>query len=124
MFRESLIDLLLEYVTRRREYIEKAWTYLVKIRDTCRRLDPDCRVVVFGSFVKGTMRSDSDIDVLVITELAGDPLLRGKIFREVVNEVGIDNPFELHIITGREYEEVYRKLIDVYQEVVSDHKSH
>jgi len=114
----TLVDLQLEHLARRREYIERAWEYLARVRDACRRLDPGCRVVVFGSFVKGCMRSDSDIDVLVITELARDPLSRGRVFREVVSEVGLDNPFELHIVTEEEYREVYAKLIDKYREVV------
>jgi len=113
----TLVDLQLEHPARRGEYVERAWEYLARVRDACRRLDPGCRVVVFGSFVKGCMRSDSDIDVLVITELARDPLSRGRVFREVVSEVGLDNPFELHVVTEEEYREMYARFIDAYREV-------
>ncbi len=52
-----------------------AWSYLVKMRDTYRRLGANCSVFVFGSFIKGGFRSN--IDVLVVTKLSSSPLTRG-----------------------------------------------
>jgi len=89
---------------------------VARIRDVCRKLDADCRVFVFSSFVKGGFRSDSDIDVLIVTKLALNPLSRGALFKAIASEVGHDNPFELHIVT-EEYLRVYRKLIDALREV-------
>ena len=113
----TLVDLELEHSARREKYVKEAWAYLARIRDVCRRLDADCRVFVFGSFVKGGFRSDSDIDVLVVTKLAANPLLRGSLYKAIAGEVGYDSPFELHIVTKEEYLRVYRKLIDVLREV-------
>jgi len=113
----TLIDIELERAAKREKYVKEAWTHLARIRDVCRKLDADCRVFVFGSFVKGGFRSDSDIDVLVVTKLALNPLSRGALFKAIASEVGHDNPFELHIVTEEEYLRVYKKLIDVLREV-------
>lgn len=39
-----------------------------------RAFDPE-RVVVFGSFAKGTAHERSDVDMLVVADLPGDPAL-------------------------------------------------
>ncbi len=117
MFGSKFIELELEHITSRRKYLEDIWTYLSRVKDICREYDRECRVLVFGSFVKGGMRVDSDVDVLIITKLAEDPLFRGRLFKRIVTEVGFDNPFEIHIITEKEYLETYKKFIDIYREV-------
>jgi predicted nucleotidyltransferase len=38
------------------------------VKKACIEIDPECRLIVFGSFIKGGMRVDSDVDVLVITK--------------------------------------------------------
>jgi len=113
----TLTDLELSRSIIRRRYIENAWDYLAKIKRACRKLDDSCEVVVFGSFVKGGMRPDSDIDVLVITRLAESPLERGRLFRAIVEEVGLESPFEVHIVTRDEYERLYKEFIGVHRVV-------
>jgi predicted nucleotidyltransferase len=71
----TLVDIELEHATRRGHFVRSTWIYLAKIRDTCQRLDANCRVFVFGSFIKGGFRSN--IDVLVVTKLASSQLTRG-----------------------------------------------
>lgn len=82
----TLVDIELEHATKREHFVRNAWSYLVKMRDTYRRLDANCRVFVFGSFIKGGFRSN--IDVLVVTELASSPLTRGGLFRAIITELG------------------------------------
>ena len=62
-------------------------------------------------------RSDSDIDVLIVTKLASNLLVRGALFKAIAIEIDLDNPFELHIVTEEEYLRVYRRFIDVSQEI-------
>ncbi|MET1160262.1 MAG: nucleotidyltransferase domain-containing protein [Thermoprotei archaeon] len=114
---KTLVDLGLEHLANRKKYIENIWSYLSRIKKLCLELDPTCRVLVFGSFIKGCFRPDSDIDVLIITEQAENPIDRGKLFRSIVREIGLDNPFEFHIITHKEYRDTYKKFIDTYREV-------
>jgi hypothetical protein len=53
----------------------------------------------------------------VITRLAESPLGRGRVFRAIVEELGLESPFELHIVTRDEYEKLYKKFLDVYEVV-------
>ena len=117
MSKVTLIDIELEHAVRRERFVRDAWKYLAKIKDVCRRLDADCKVFVFSSFIKGGFRSNSDIDVLIVTKLASNPLVRGALFKAIAIEIGLDNPFELHIVTEEEYLRVYRRFIDVSQEI-------
>jgi predicted nucleotidyltransferase len=112
----SIVDLELEHALKRRHYIENAWYYLDRVRKACVEIDPECRVIVFGSFIKGGMRVDSDVDVLVITKQAEKAESRGRIFRLITKEIGYCIPFEIHIVTPLEFE-AYSKLIGVYREV-------
>jgi len=118
MSRSEFIKLELEYMVSKKKYFENIWTYLSKIKDLCKGYDSECKVLVFGSFVRGDIRVDSDVDVLIITKLAKDPLFRGKLFKHIVMEIGLENPFEIHIITEKEFLEMYKKFIDIYKEIM------
>ncbi len=113
----TLIDLEIEYYKTRRIYLENAIGYLRRIKDICRIFDPDCRLIVFGSYVRGNMKPDSDIDVLLITDRANNAQYRGKLRAAIARDIGLVTPFEIHIISSEEYEGWYRKFIDVQQEI-------
>lgn len=42
------------------------------------------RIVLFGSYAKGTARAGSDIDLIVVANLAGDPLAHQRRARQLV----------------------------------------
>ncbi|MFN7106192.1 MAG: HEPN domain-containing protein [Pyrobaculum sp.] len=92
-------------------------TCLKKVKEICRERDPGCRVIVFGSYVRSAMRIDSDIDVLLITDLAQDTLARGQLRAQIAKEVGPAAPLEIHIVTNKEYETWYKKFIDKHMEI-------
>lgn len=91
--------------------------YLGRIKEVCKSVDPNCKTILFGSYVRGTTRPDSDIDVLLITELAKDPWTRAKLYTKIFENLDPEHPFEIHIVTPEEYEKWYKKFIDVYTEV-------
>jgi predicted nucleotidyltransferase len=117
MSRITLTDLEIEYSKIRRKYLEDVMKYLKRIKDVCKTFDPKCRVIVFGSYIRGDMKPDSDIDVLVITDNARDAQYRGKLYVAIARDIGLITPFEIHIITSKEYEDWYKKFIDVQQEI-------
>jgi hypothetical protein len=39
------------------------------------------------------------------------------LFKAIAIKIDLDNPFELHIVTEEEYLRVYRRFIDVSQEI-------
>jgi predicted nucleotidyltransferase len=114
---KTLVDLMLEHSMNRKRYIENIWDYLLRIKRICLERDPACKVILFGSFVKGGFKPDSDIDILIVTRHAENPLDRGGLYRAIVSGIGLDNPFEFHIVTHREFNDTYRKFIKTYKEV-------
>ncbi|MEM0375460.1 MAG: nucleotidyltransferase domain-containing protein [Nitrososphaerota archaeon] len=113
----ELIDLLLELREEKRRYYSDPLRYARKIKDVVRSLDPHALVFLFGSFVRGTMRPDSDIDVLVVTSMAADVWKRVRVMVEVKRAIGDLAPFQIHVVTPEELEGWYRRFIDAMVEV-------
>ncbi|MGC8570229.1 nucleotidyltransferase domain-containing protein [Caldivirga sp.] len=109
---------LREHWLRRLEVLRNAKAYVKRIKEICvNEIDPECRVILFGSVAKGTYRIDSDVDVLVITSRATDAWSRAKIANMIHEKLGVYDPLELHVITMSEFENWYKRFMDVYEEV-------
>jgi len=110
-----------EYLKRkweeRKEILKNARQYVKLIKEICvKKIDPDCRVILFGSIARGNYRIDSDIDVLIITEKGKSAWDKAVISSLIKEKIGFGDPLELHVVTRKEYEEWYKKFIDVYEE--------
>ncbi|MBB5254154.1 nucleotidyltransferase domain-containing protein [Sulfurisphaera ohwakuensis] len=106
-----------EWWSRRKEILAHAREYVKEIKRICvEEIDKNCRVILFGSVARGKYRVDSDIDVLIITELADDVWKRAEIAVKIHNRLGFSDPLELHIVTPKIYNEWYKRFIDVYEE--------
>ena len=112
MPRKGFIDLLIEDAEERKRCFEDFLRYAEKVKEVVRRRDPNARIIVFGSVVRGDVRPDSDIDLLIITDLAEKLDERIKLRMEIMRILGEGSPFEIHIITAEEYENWYRRFID------------
>lgn len=64
-----------------------------------RTCDPE-RIILFGSCTKGLATIDSDLDILVIGDFNGSPLLRGLELRQLLT--GYPIRVDLHLVTPRE----------------------
>ena len=117
MARKTFIDLLIEDAEERRKYFRDFIKYAEKVKEIVKQRDPDTRMMLFGSVVKGGLRPDSDIDLLIITDIAEKLDERIKLRMEIVKILGEGSPFEIHIITDEEYENWYRKFIDRFLEL-------
>jgi len=110
-----------EYLKRkwdkRKEFLNNARRYVKLIKEVCvKKVDPECRVILFGSVARGDYRDDSDVDVLIITDKAKSVWDKVNIEVIIERELNIGDPFEFHIVTNSEYENWYKKFIDVYEE--------
>ena len=110
-----------EYLKRkweeRKDKLENARHYLRLIKEVCvREIDPECRVLLFGSVARGNYRADSDVDVLIITDRAKTAWDRAAIEAKVERELDLDDPFEFHVVSKGEFEMWYKRFIDVYEE--------
>jgi len=112
MPRKGFIDLLIEDAEERKRFFEDFLRYAEKVKEVVRRRDPNARIIVFGSVVRGDVRPDSDIDLLIITDLAEKLDERINLRMEIMRILGEGSPFEIHIITAEEYENWYRRFID------------
>ncbi|WP_291765305.1 nucleotidyltransferase domain-containing protein [Caldivirga sp. UBA161] len=103
---------------RRIEILRNAKAYVRRIKEICMgEIDPDCRVILLRSVARGTYRIDSDIDVLIITSKATDAWSRAEIASVIHEKLRVYDPLELHVITISEFENWYKRFIDVYEEV-------
>lgn len=77
-----------------------------EVKEIIKRLDPEARVFVFGSVVKGKYTALSDIDILVITRRTE---YKDKMRVEVYSKVKA--PIEIHITTPEKYEGWYSRFV-------------
>jgi len=112
MARKTFIDLLIEDAEERRRYLRDILKYAEKVKEIVKQRDPDARMMLFGSAVKEELRPDSDVDLLIIMDIAEKLDERIKLRMELVKILGEGSPFEIHIITDEEYENWYGKFID------------
>ncbi|PVU74311.1 DNA polymerase subunit beta [Acidianus hospitalis] len=102
----------------RKEILHNIEKYLKKIKEAVIEKDPDAKVILFGSFIRGNFRPDSDIDILIISEKYGDnPHKYAELVNYIRDKIQHYSLFEFHVVTRRTYENWYKKFIDVYKEI-------
>lgn len=77
-------------------YLKNYMKVAQKVKYIVRKMDPDARVYVFGSVVRGRFTASSDIDVLVVTEK-----IERKYEMMVSVYKAIEAPVELHVVTPK-----------------------
>ena len=85
-----------------RNYLEVA----KRVKDIVHLIDPNARVYVFGSVVRGDYTASSDIDLLVVTP---NTKLKYDVMVAVYKEV--EAPVELHVTTPKDFERWYKRFI-------------
>jgi hypothetical protein len=108
---------LYKWWSKRKEILSHARDYVREIKRICvEEIDQECRVILFGSVARGNYRVDSDIDVLIITEKGKTIWDKAQISSKIKEKIGFGDPLELHVVTRKEYEEWYKRFIDIYEE--------
>ena len=78
------------------------------------RHDPSAKVFLFGSYAEGTARPDSDVNVLIISDVLGKDLLSAaEAVDRLTAELGVKGVFEMHVATRELFEKWYRNFVDV-----------
>jgi predicted nucleotidyltransferase len=110
----SFLDLLERLHAQRRRYLEDLPRYLRLIKEVVLRHDPSAKVLLFGSYAEGTARPDSDVDVLIISDVLGKDLLSAaEAVNRITAELGVKGVFEIHVATRELFEKWYKNFIDV-----------
>lgn len=89
------------------EYLRNYREVAKKVGSIVERFDPEARVYVFGSVVRGNYTAASDIDILVVTTKIN---LKYELMVAVYREF-IDAPIELHVATPDLYDKWYKRFI-------------
>ena len=85
---------------------------LKEVKSLIKSIDPEARIIFFGSVLRGNYNASSDIDLIVIPS---DMAFKDRIIVAVWKS--LDAPIELHIITPDQFEEWYLRFIDMYKEL-------
>lgn len=101
-----------DYDLTRLERLNNFKEVLKKVKNLIKEIDPNSRIVFFGSVLRGDYNACSDIDLIVIPS---DMALKDKITIAVWKL--IDAPVELHIITEEQFQKWYLRFIDEYEEL-------
>jgi len=106
----TLVDILKDIRNKEEKFYKRPKFYTKKIKNVAQRFLPHPKVYLFGSYVKGTMQPNSDIDVLVIDKDV-DHDKRIEVMAEVSKEFKWIHPFEVHVISQQEYDGWYKNFI-------------
>jgi UbiD family decarboxylases len=110
----EFIELLRRRQAAKEGVIRNLDFYLCKMLQIARRWDPSAEVYLFGSFARGAAKPDSDVDVLIISDVLGKDLLSAaEAVDRITAELGVKGVFEIHVATRELFEKWYRNFIDV-----------
>jgi len=99
----NYINIVARICKERRKYFENYKHYARMIKDAVDLKDVE--VIIFGSVVEDKHTMASDIDVLIISDDVPERLdERAEILMKINEVLGYLHPFELHLITKKEFE--------------------
>ncbi|OYT38517.1 MAG: hypothetical protein B6U89_05700 [Desulfurococcales archaeon ex4484_58] len=96
------LDYMFE-VVKKYEYYRRNWRkYVEVIKEIASKYFGEnlASIYVFGSFIRGDYKPLSDIDVAIVLFREVDEWSRARFRLLVKREIGLINPFEIHIITA------------------------
>ncbi|MBI4656617.1 MAG: nucleotidyltransferase domain-containing protein [Elusimicrobia bacterium] len=74
-------------------------------------------IYLFGSILRKDFGPNSDVDVLVVSHKPIESCQKSKLIARLKNIIGFVNPFEIHLVTHKDYKEWYSKFIKEKQAV-------
>jgi len=111
---------LMEIRKEDEKYFNNYIQYAKRIKEKAKEIlgDRRLRVIVFGSVVAGKSDARSDIDILIISEkVSNSSLKQAEIIAELLKDIGIFAPFQIHLATPEIYEQWYKRFIKEWVEV-------
>jgi len=94
------------YENRVLDYLQNYLNVGYEVKKILQQIDPDARVFLFGSVVRGRYTALSDIDVLVVTEkIDAKPRMLVEVYKS------IEAPVQLHVTTNEKFAGWYLKFI-------------
>jgi predicted nucleotidyltransferase len=108
----TFVQILKETWEEKKKYFENYKFYSQKIKKEAEDILGAVELFVFGSIIKGKFRSNSDIDILIISKnLPQSQKERSKIRTKIKSSINPFAPFQIHLATPEEYESWYKNFI-------------
>lgn len=104
------IDYLIEEAKREEKYFKNYRKYGKMIKKVAKELLGEIRVFVFGSILKKD-EVPRDIDILIISSKLKSSIKKSEIRAKIWEKLGFTHPFEIHLITPKEYKDWYKNFI-------------
>jgi len=103
---------------KRKEYFDNLEYYLKIIKQRVKELLPDAKVYLFGSVVTGDYHPAlSDIDIAIVSENIPEKAIeRARIRIKLLEDLDY-HPFEIHLLTPKEWEFYKNFVKDNYKEI-------
>jgi predicted nucleotidyltransferase len=112
LFMNEYENTVIEIARERKKYFENPAYYARLIKDLLGF--KNLEVLLFGSVVEGQCTMASDIDLLIISDEIPQGLdERAKLLNRINDALGPLHPFEVHLITTKEFE-WYKRFIKTY----------
>ena len=105
---EKYFDELINMAKKRKEYFENYMHYARLVKEAV-----GGEVIVFGSVVEGKHTMASDIDLLVVLDSIER---RDEILMKINEVLGEFHPFQIHLVTRKEFE-WYKRFIKKWRRV-------
>lgn len=106
-----MYKVLAEETERKKKYFQDYLYYGKKIKKEAEKILPHTRVLLFGSAIKGQLAPDSDLDILIISSQVPQNIFERSKLKIEIEEEFPHNPFELHLLTPKDYQNWYKKFI-------------
>ncbi len=111
---DPAFSLALENFMIRKKYFENWKEYAKQIKEKAKKIldDENLKVFVFGSVVEGNYNVGiSDIDIAIVSNKVPKGKERGLILSKLEENMDLANPFEIHLVTPKLWENWYKRFI-------------
>jgi len=107
----TLVDFLIEKKAREEKYFRDYFFWAKKIKKVAQENLGKSKVFLFGSIIRKQAEPGSDIDILIISPKLKTPEKKSEIRTKILEKIGNNSPFEIHLITPQEYRDWYSHFI-------------
>lgn len=112
----KLVELVWARRKKQGRYFKNYLFWAKIIKKTAQKFLGEVRVFIFGSiFKKGEV--PRDIDILVVSPKLKTSQKKSEIRAKIWQKIGFFSPFEIHLITPKEYKDWYQYFIKEKKEV-------
>jgi len=110
MSKITLTDILIEKAKREEKYFKNYLDYAKIIKKEAEKFLGKVKVFVFGSILRKE-EMPRDIDILVISPKLKTARKKSEARVKILSKIGVTSPFEIHLITEKEYQNWYKFFI-------------